>query len=98
MSKKSNTFTDDYDDPIGALAYTDFSKPSPILEGENAERFIRIAEEKERKAAENTKKPMTKEDAKRKLFCSKIIYEFEKSRLKELEKEIKELEEYINKV
>jgi len=98
MSKKSNTFADDYDEPIGALAYTDFSKPSPILEGENAERFIRKMEENERKAAEKAKKPMTKEDAKRKLSCSKIIYEFEKNRLKELEEEIKKLEEYINKV
>lgn len=98
MSKKSNTFADDYDEPIGALAYTDFSKPTPILKGKDAERFIRIMEENERKAAERAKQPMTKEEAERKLSYSKVIYELEKNRLKDLEEEIKKLEEYINKV
>jgi DNA repair exonuclease SbcCD ATPase subunit len=87
---------DDYD-PVGGLAYTDFSKPAPILEGEDAERFIRMMEENERKAAENAKRPMTVEEAKESLSFRKMIYEYEKRELEEKEQEIKELEDFINK-
>ena len=97
MSKKRTTFVDDYDEPT-ALAYTDFTKPMPILEGENAERFIRTMRETERKAAERAKIPMTKDEAEEKLSYIRIIYEFEKDKLKEMEEEIKKLEEYISKL
>ena len=97
MSKKIHTFANEYenDEPIGALAYTDFSKPSPILQGEDAERFFRIMEENERKAAEKAKQPMTKAEAEQRLSFMKIMYDFEKNRLKDIEEEIKKLEEYI---
>lgn len=99
MSKKIHTFANEYenDEPIGALAYTDFSKPSPILQGEDAERFFRIMEENERKAAEKAKQPMTKAEAEQRLSFMKIMYEFEKKNLEEKAKEIKALEDYINK-
>lgn len=98
MSKKNITFANEYDDdPVGVLAYTDFTKPMPILEGEDAERFIRTMEENERKAKEMAKQPMTKEEAEKRLSQEKIIYRFEKDRLKEMEDNIKKLEEYINK-
>ena len=99
MSKKSNIFANENtdDEPIGALAYTDFSKPSPILQGEDAERFYRIMEENERKAAEKAKQPMTKAEAEKRLTYMKMMYEFEKNNLEEKAKEIKVLEDYINK-
>ena len=99
MSKKNNIFANENtdDEPIGALAYTDFSMPSPILQGEDAERFYRIMEENERKAAEKAKQPMTKAEAEQRLSFMKIMYEFEKKNLEEKAKEIKALEDYINK-
>lgn len=97
MSKKRTTFADDYDEPT-ALAYTDFTKPMPILEGEDAERFIRTMRENERKAKERAKIPMTKDEAEEKLSYARIIYEFEKDKLKKMEEEIKKLEEYISKL
>ena len=99
MSKKNNIFANENTDnePIGALAFTDFSMPSPILQGEDAERFIRTMEENERKAAEKAKQPMTKAEAEKRLTYMKMIFEFEKNNLEEKAKEIKALEDYINK-
>lgn len=91
MPKKSHTFANDYEEPT-ALAFTDFSKPTPILEGEDAERFISIMEENERKAKERENQPMTKDEAEKLLSYNKIIREFELNRLKEIDKEIKKLE------
>lgn len=95
MSKKYSTFAEEFDEPT-ALA-TDSGHGIPILTGEVAERFVRMAEENERKAIEMSEKPMTKEEAEKKLSYSKIMYRFEKDRLKELEIEIKKLEDFINK-
>ena len=83
---------DEYeDDPVGALA-TDVGKNIPVLEGEDAERFVRIMEENERKAAEHAKLPPTKKEIERRLSCAKIMYDFQKRQLEELEQEIKRLE------
>jgi hypothetical protein len=95
MSKKNNTFASEIDYEPTALAYTDFTKPMPILEGEDAERFLRIMEENERKAKERAKIPMTLKEAESKLSCSKIILQFEKDKVKELEQKIEDLEKYI---
>ena len=95
MSKNNHTFANDYEEPT-ALAFTDFSKPIPILEGEDAERFIRNMEENERKAKERANQPITKYDAEKLLSYNKIIREFELNRIKEIDKEIKKLEEIIN--
>lgn len=95
MSKKKHTFANENDEPT-ALAFTDFSKPPPILKGKDADRFIRKMEENERKAAERAKQPMTVEEAKKRLSYNKIIYDFEKNRLKDIEEEIKKLENIIN--
>lgn len=95
MSEKKIIFAENYDEPT-ALAFTDFTKPSPILEGEDAERFLKNMEEVERKAEERAKKPMTKEDAKRILPLKKVILDHEMANIKKMEKEIEELENFIN--
>ena len=95
MSKNNHTFANDYEEPT-ALAFTDFSKPMPILEGEDAERFISNMEENERKAKESANQPITKNEAEKLLSYNKIIREFELNRIKEIDKEIKKLEEIIN--
>jgi len=93
MSDKFCNFApdNDYEDPVGALA-TDVGKNIPVLEGEDAERFILMMEENERKAAERAKLPPTKEEIERRLSCAKIMYDFQKRQLEELEQEIKRLE------
>ena len=85
----------DPDDPVGALV-TDSGKGPIVLEGEDAERFLRIMEENERKAEERAKIPPTKEELECRLSCMKIVYDFDKRQLEEKEKEIKDLEEQIN--
>ena len=97
MSKKSVTFAENYDndDPVGALAYTDFTKLMPILTGNDAERFILMMEENERKAAERAKQPMTIEEAKKQLSYEKIFLEMKENEIKEMKDRIKKLEEYI---
>lgn len=97
MSKKSNNFASNYnvDDPVGALAYTDFSIPSPVLRGKDAERFIHMMEENERKAAESAKKPMTVEEAKKQLSFEKIFLQMKEDELKEINERIKKLKEII---
>lgn len=93
-SEKSITLAQLNDEPT-ALA-TDSGKVWPILEGKDAERFLRIMEDNERKAKEKAKRPMTKEEAETALIHKKIIYELEKSNLEKLEEEIKRLENIVN--
>ena len=98
-SKNLSNFAHEDDDPVGALAFTDFNKPSiPVLKGMDAERFVRMMEENERKAEERAKIPPTKEELENRLNWMKLVYNFEKQRLEENEKEIKELEEEIKKL
>lgn len=94
MSKKSTTFAENYEEPT-ALAYTDFTKPVPVLRGKDAERFILMMEENERKAAERAKQPMTVEEAKKKLSYEKMFLEMKENEIKEMKDSIKKLEEYI---
>lgn len=96
MSNKKRIFAADYDDEPTALAYTDFSKPMPILEGKDAERFIRIMEENEIKADEQAKKPMTVEEAKQQLSYEKMILSLKEDELKEIKHRIEKLEYIIN--
>ena len=96
MSKNSHPFANDYEEPT-ALAFTDFNKLMPTLEGEDAERFIRNMEENERKAKERDNRPMTKDEAEKLLSYNRIIREFELNKLKNINEEIKKLEDYINK-
>ena len=95
MSKKNITLPNVDSEELTALAFTDFSKPSPILKGKDAERFIRLMEENERKAEELARLPKTKEEAERELSYNKILYNFEKDRLKDIEERTKKLEDYI---
>lgn len=95
MSKKSVTFASDNDEEPTALAYTDFTKPVPVLNGKDAERFLLMMEENERKAAERAKRPMTIEEAKKKLLYEKMFLEMKENEVKEMKDNIKKLEEYI---
>ena len=93
---KSSIIVED-DEPIGgALAFTDFDKPSPILTGEDAERFIRMIEENERKAKE--KEPPTLEELKNKLSFEKMFLEMDKEDIRKRDEEIKELENKIKEL
>lgn len=93
-SKKIRTFAND-DEPT-ALAFTDFTKPIPILKGKDAERFIKNMEEAERRAEERKKIPKSKEQLEKELHFKKWEYDFEKRKLEDLEQEIKELEQKLN--
>ena len=94
--EKNSIFVED-DEPT-ALAFTDFSKPSPILEGEDAERFIRIMEENSRKAKECAKIPPTLEELKNRLSFEKMFLEMDKESIRKREEEIKELENKIKQL
>lgn len=93
---KSEEFRTFADEEPTALAFTDFSKPTPTLEGEDAERFIRNMEENNRKAAERAKLPKTKEELERELSCCKIMLDFQEREVEQLRNRIKELEKKIN--
>jgi hypothetical protein len=84
------------EEPTGALAYTDFSKPSPVLEGEDAERFLKNMEEAEERAKVRSKQPKTKVELENELSSMKIMYEYEERVLNELKKKIEDLEKEIN--
>lgn len=94
-SKKIRTFATYDDDEPTALA-TDVGKPTPILRGEDAERFIRNMEEAERIAEERKSIPKSKEELEKELHFKKWIYDFEKRKLEDLEKEITDLEKELN--
>jgi predicted nucleic acid-binding Zn-ribbon protein len=93
MSKKKRIFTDDYEPT--ALAFTDFSKLTPTLKGEDAERFIRNMEENERKVAEKVKVPPTSEELEKELSCAKILLDFQEREVEQLRDRIKNLENKI---
>lgn len=98
MKKKNTNFADEYDvdDPGGALAFTDFAKPAPVLEGEDAERFVRMMEENERKAKERAKQPKTKAELESELGIMKVMYEYEERELNNLKEKIEKLEKELH--
>lgn len=79
-----------------ALAYTDFSKPSPVLTGEDAERFIKQMEEAEKKAKERSKQPKTKAELESELAIMRMMYEYEERELNNLKNKIEELEKKLH--
>jgi flagellar motility protein MotE (MotC chaperone) len=93
MSENLSNFANDFDDdPVGGLAYTDFSKPMPVLEGEDAERFVRMMEENEKKAKERAKRPKTKAEIESELSIKKMILDYELREIENLKKDIEKLE------
>jgi hypothetical protein len=95
--KKNTNFATEYnDDPGGALAFTDFTKPVPALEGEDAERFVHMMEENERKAKERAKLPKTVAELEGELGIMKVMYEYEERELNNLKKKIEKLEKEIH--
>ena len=93
MSKKSNTFANENDEPT-ALAGGFHGVPT--LTGEAAERFVRMADENYKKAQERKNEPLTKEEAAKQLQHELMFLEYEKSNLKKREERIKELKKIIN--
>ena len=97
MKKKNSNFANEYDDdPVGALAFTDFTKPVPVLEGKDAERFVRMMEENERKARERAKQPKTKAELESELAIMRMMYEYEERELNNLKNNIEKLEKELN--
>lgn len=95
MSKKCCTFASEIDEEPTALA-TFPKNDIPILTGETADRFIRIAEENEKKANERKNEPISKEEAKKIIGFKKIMLEYEMNKIKKIEEEIYNLEKIIN--
>ena len=96
MKKFFSKFAHDIDNEPTALAYTDFSKPSPVLTGEDAERFIKQMEEAERKAKERANCPKTKAELESELSIMKVMYEYEERELNNLKNKIEELEKELH--
>ena len=97
--EKNSIFVDEeIDDPVGGLAFTDFSKPTPVLEGEDAERFIRTMEENSKKAKERAKIPPTLEELKDRLSFQKMFLEWDKETIRKREEEIEALENKIKEL
>jgi hypothetical protein len=97
MKKFFSKFANDSDnEEPTALAYTDFSKPSPVLTGEDAERFIKQMEEAEKKAKERAKQPKTKAELESELAIMKVMYEYEERELNNLKNKIEELEKELH--
>ena len=91
--KKNTNFAPDLDDdPVGALAFTDFSKPSPVLEGEDAERFIMKMAEAEKNARDRSERSKTKEEIEGELCVKKMLLDFQQREIDNLKKEIEILE------
>ena len=94
--KQSTTFAND-DEPT-ALAYTDFSKPSPILKDEDAKRFV----EHMRKVEHERKAKMSDEDTIRLHIKSlQDLVKIKEYELRELHQRIEKLNQkleiYANK-
>lgn len=97
MKKFFSKFAHDNDnEEPTALAYTDFSKPSPVLTGEDAERFIKQMEEVEKKVKERANRPKTKAELESELSIMKVIYEYEERELNNLKNKIEELEKKLH--
>lgn len=91
--KQSTTFAND-DEPT-ALAYTDFSKPSPILKDEDAKRFVEhmMKVEHERKAK------MSDEDTIRLHIKSlQDLVKIKEYELRELHQRIEKLNQKLEKI
>ena len=81
-----------------ALAYTDFTKPMPTLKGKDAERFITMMEENNRKAEERAKTPPTLDELERRYGVSKMVFDMHKRELEDEENRLKKLEQEIKKI
>lgn len=80
----------------GALAFTDFSKPSPVLTGEDAERFIKQMEEAEKMTKERANRPKTKSELESELSVMRVLYEYEERELNNLKNKIENLEKELH--
>lgn len=90
IKEKNSTFAES-DEPT-ALAYTDLSKPSPILEGEDAIRFLENARKAEEGYEKRKKEPLSLDELKRKYSYGMMVLEIDKESIKLREKELNELQ------
>lgn len=99
MSKKNNIFAQNNDEDYepSALAI-DSGRGIPILTGKSAERFLRMAEENEKKARERAKEPLTLQEAKDQIAFNKMFMESAMSSVKYYKEKIKKLEDYIKTI
>lgn len=93
MSEKSTTFASEYDEPTALASYS--GRGIPVLTGEAAERFERMARENEEKARIKSKEPMTLEDAKKELSHNKIFLKLAEDEVERYKDRIKKLERFI---
>lgn len=91
-SNKSRIFAESYEEPT-ALA-TDSGK-ALILQGEDAERFERLARQAEREYEQRKNKPKSLEKLQEELQFATMRYEFKCRQLKEEEKRINNLKNLI---
>ena len=97
--KKIRTFANDEDDyEPTALAFTDFTKPSPILEGKDAERFLKHMEEVELEVERRENIPPTLEELKTRLSYEELALSLDKDMIAFREKDISELKDKIKEL
>lgn len=94
MSKKISTFANDNDEPT-ALAFTDFTKPSPTISGDDAIRFYKNMKMVEEEAEKRKREPVSLEELKEEYSIGMMILEYEK---KSIEKSEMKLEKIRNKI
>lgn len=95
-SKKNPTFANENDEPT-ALA-TDVGKHIPILEDEAARRFLENARKAELAAEKRKNMPPTLEELKQEFSFKKMFLEMDRESLKTKEKELLELERKIKEL
>ena len=94
-SKKKRTFAnDDYDEPT-ALAFTDFTKESPTLKGEDAIRFIERMEAVNKEYEKRKNEPPSLEQLKKEYSIGMMLLEMDKKSIEERELKLKELKNKI---
>lgn len=93
--KKISTFAHDYEDEPTALA-NDIGKDIPIIKGKDAERFLKIMEENEKKVKQHS--TPTLKELRNCYSYSKLILDLKQREVKELENKIRNLEKQIKEV
>ena len=94
MSEKNRTFAPQEEEPT-ALAFTDFTDPSPILEGESARIFLENVKKAEENAEKRRNEPPSIEALKDKLAMYKLFLEQDIDNVKKRYKKICDLEDKI---
>lgn len=81
-----------------ALAFTDFTKPTPILSGDAAVRFLERAKQVEEEARKQRNKPLTLEQLEKQLMYEEFFLEDDRRALMEREDRIENLKNKIKEL